>query len=972
MVKDNLFEVSRDILFNTDTGLRKVNKELRFTDFVGWPAKWGANVAWLQRYSHQSAALEETILASREKSLELPEHERIIVSASLGLSHADVAANAAMWSNAYERLRLIDGELEAIKDDPISVLLGSRHDALLIKILEGLSDYATSRDLSSTLLDKLTHGSFEEVAERNLEFNYGDELGNQHPLFAQEHMEITKSEMFGLSTYAAFNYWGLSVLTQSSDDIPFARDQALTLCRSHGPAEPAGMFDSRRILVWFDLVEKLPQEEIQEVLVALQVGFAAEQRRFQETTALHDRAVAAFPNADTGISERTKQLGDQVKASLINAQQNWMRATYLAASAAAGIAGDLEQATDDYLRAVDGLGSPEDWPEVLVLLASGAQIRVQRSRGSGKGETYDVFRLGLTKAMAQSSWASTAGAMWPLRDVLKGLEYHTALTIGNDVPKAVSRISAIDDLLRGSMPEMPMSLAARLHGKRDIQGIAEIISTTNIVERIMKELQLHPEDVAIMPVGDARELAFLLFDSSSETPTVVPAKSAPIIKTHTRHQQAIWEAREATNSYLETAEKKLKEAAMAAFDALPGEVKSVLTKATALHVVPGSAVTENGFILGNPELLHNESSFIGENVIISRSSSLRSLAVCLSGSTSTSSGDSAMILASYPSGDYSLKWAHEELDLVADQLSVIGLTMSHYDWAGMSRELLEQNLPNTRVLHIAGHGRSNDLGEWLETPDGFIIAPDEIRKWATVAPPLIYMNTCELARQFLLGTIMKAGFASAFAHLGSRAFISNLGRIPDQDASRLATSFYQNAIKESVGEALRLARSNADVPASSAGCCVLYGDPTVRISKPFGGAKAAGIAELIANVSKAICSDGGLEDYEDLSKGDYYTVREDVRATIELVRSMRAGDKPRSDTAGLMEVLTDPLLRAIVLLELSKQSYESVREGSADLDATWNLVLKAASSVDALIPAQREILPHADFLRELANELLTA
>jgi len=200
------------------------------------------------------------------------------------------------------------------------------------------------------------------------------------------------------------------------------------------------------------------------------------------------------------------------------------------------------------------------------------------------------------------------------------------------------------------------------------------------------------------------------------------------------------------------------------------------------------------------------------------------------------------------------------------------------------RELLRDG--QFDVVHFAGHGRYNrqepEQSAW-QFSDGPLYAFELRHTLANAGrtPWLIYGSACEAGREAAESRHGSHdgvyGMASAALTEGVAAYIAPLWKIPDIDATNLATVFYQALLlrRTSVGEALAAARrfvkedrgngvemlvpilraaDAADRPPTevrSAGWAgiVLYGDPTPTIlqrlspSDSIGAAQPSGAAE---------------------------------------------------------------------------------------------------------------------------------
>jgi len=202
------------------------------------------------------------------------------------------------------------------------------------------------------------------------------------------------------------------------------------------------------------------------------------------------------------------------------------------------------------------------------------------------------------------------------------------------------------------------------------------------------------------------------------------------------------------------------------------------------------------------------------------------------------------------------------------------------------RELLRDGQYD--VVHFAGHGRYNrdepEQSAW-QFSDGPLYA-FELRHTLANAertPWLVYGSACESGREAeQLGHGSHEGvygMASAALSEGVAAYIAPLWKIPDIDATNLATLFYQALLlrRTSVGEALAIARRlvkedradgvemlvpilrEPDAPTTAPGeirsagwaGIVLYGDPTPTILQRISPSDTVGASEAAEDAVSA-------------------------------------------------------------------------------------------------------------------------
>ncbi len=154
-------------------------------------------------------------------------------------------------------------------------------------------------------------------------------------------------------------------------------------------------------------------------------------------------------------------------------------------------------------------------------------------------------------------------------------------------------------------------------------------------------------------------------------------------------------------------------------------------------------------------------------------------------------------------------------------------------------EAFKEALRQSEVVHFCGHARFdaiNPENSFLILQDGqhlTVADVDRILAGTEKVPRLVFLNTCESGR--LNGGASGfhqalTGFSQAFLYRGVGHVILTLSDLSDRSATRLGEAFYRYVGRgETIGESLRLARSDCGLQDPAAWNYLLYGWPNAAL-----------------------------------------------------------------------------------------------------------------------------------------------
>jgi CHAT domain-containing protein len=261
------------------------------------------------------------------------------------------------------------------------------------------------------------------------------------------------------------------------------------------------------------------------------------------------------------------------------------------------------------------------------------------------------------------------------------------------------------------------------------------------------------------------------------------------------------------------------------FDALPSSVRERILRASTIIAIPDFSAGQDRIPI---ELMHDGSAFLGVSRVISRCLSLsHALRVLEPPLVPVVPGQRALCISvASPPGFPELRFADAEIGSLRDVL------YPEWDAECLSGSQVNPSdvlelAPLTNVLHVACHGDASAGSEALVMGDGARLKALDIATRHRLRC-LTYLNACSLGSGRYVGGGVSRGVAYAFARAGSPAVLSNILPIEDEYAAALAASFYLEAHKHDIGEALRRARRHLAERVSAA-----HWSTTVLIGNPF-------------------------------------------------------------------------------------------------------------------------------------------
>jgi class 3 adenylate cyclase/TolB-like protein len=224
------------------------------------------------------------------------------------------------------------------------------------------------------------------------------------------------------------------------------------------------------------------------------------------------------------------------------------------------------------------------------------------------------------------------------------------------------------------------------------------------------------------------------------------------------------------------------------------------------------------------EIIFDGEKFLGERFAVGRIVAAR--AADLAPNQSAGGG---IVVVSNPSGD--LEHAEREGRSIAGLFEQQDIPVTHLAGATTKQAFLDA-VRGARLLHFAGHARTNGDEPGLVFSDGSISLSELSEELKASAPGFVFLNSCFAStdrgwEESARGT---GGFAAGLLTLGTEHYLSPAWAIDDDDAAYFALRFYESVVRgASYGEAVRAARQQMRAAGGkrpfSFASYVLYGEP---------------------------------------------------------------------------------------------------------------------------------------------------
>lgn len=263
-----------------------------------------------------------------------------------------------------------------------------------------------------------------------------------------------------------------------------------------------------------------------------------------------------------------------------------------------------------------------------------------------------------------------------------------------------------------------------------------------------------------------------------------------------------------------------------AFDSMPKEIRQAMSNNNTILIAPDFRTNQDVVPF---ELMHNGKYYLGEEKVIARFTSLAQMASSLDSPLYTPGKVRALITQASTTDE--MEWlasAESECSSISYLLDKKGYDVPAIAQERLSGDFFIDRFSYVDIWHMAAHGESEAGTEWLVLPKAQIMVVDDFYARTQRSFPFVYLNTCHLGETRYLGAGISKGIAFNLVELGAPAVIANTIEMLDKETSSLAISFYQYALQENIGNALRLARKDAlqqGLSPSLWGSAILLGSP---------------------------------------------------------------------------------------------------------------------------------------------------
>jgi len=470
---------------------------------------------------------------------------------------------------------------------------------------------------------------------------------------------------------------------------------------------------------------------------------------------------------------------------------------------------------------------------LLQAVAVGEMLALDFAEGKVESQFAELFLTALAATvMAGPNLLDDPAVRAMLEEPISAVAYDQMAALAQQLePIEQSRAAAIIDLIRD--PQGPESqLLVSMIGAPGEQS-SEFAEAYDLINRIEDALGARPSALALVVQSLPAGAAFLLVGPQGRRHfAAAEADYSAALDRLEKAGEAGLMALLADLQLSGSGEQSVRKAGQAAFDALPSEIRRALAGCQTLLLV---ADVRGPHPILPIELFHDGSEYVGKSKVIARFTSLRHLAEVLERPALEPDHARGLITA-VPFGRQPLPAAAEERDMICSLLEQHGYDAPAIGPERLSPKFYRERLSHVDVLHIAAHGESDADKEWLVLPDdpkgaGQSLTVDDFLDIPRERMPFIYLSTCNLARTRYLGGGIGRGLAFTLSEMGAPAVISNSSPILDGESVALVISFYELALAECVGDALRLARHRSGTSPHTWGRAVLFGDPWHRLPK---------------------------------------------------------------------------------------------------------------------------------------------
>jgi len=402
-----------------------------------------------------------------------------------------------------------------------------------------------------------------------------------------------------------------------------------------------------------------------------------------------------------------------------------------------------------------------------------------------------------------------------------------------DKKKSVELSILLDGARAGTAPDFQVFMEGYA-GMENGEVEAGMELARDTLGRIYAALPPGALALLLQPLADG--MGFLMMSSAWEQPVWLVSGN--------EYRTLVNQLQEAVSGSLKELQVKpdispdlLTNAGAALLNGLPPGVRNAISHHDTLLLIPDYS-SDGGVVPF--ELMHDGTSFVGEELVIARYISLRHLARSLDAVVHQPGQGRALVTpitdAANPEADR-LESAGPECEEIIRLLRT-----SKYDIPSLAQQLTPayytDRMSFLDILHIAAHGESEEGDEWLLLPNDEKFYVDDLYVRKQRSLPFVYLNTCHLGFTRYLGAGVRRGFAFNLIEAGAPAVIANTIETLDAQTARLSMGFYRRALSMPVGEALKETRRDMlsrFVSPVTWGSAVLFGDPYFQLPNPAKG-----------------------------------------------------------------------------------------------------------------------------------------
>ena len=478
----------------------------------------------------------------------------------------------------------------------------------------------------------------------------------------------------------------------------------------------------------------------------------------------------------------------------------------------AGSASDLKRAFAAAKSSRDGYAWASLWASVLG--------REAPSKARDEGNPADIFLAAFGQI---------------LRGV-RNSSKHLPLLAQFDEALAQTTVSALRGYLEKPGVESSARLSASLEARRtplaeagsgfageESRGRLEgaRLAASDWLARIAHAVRQRPDVLVLIPTG-----------TGDTTTLLAIADAVEVLEAPAAFLTAASELADAMARYFAPGRPAIdfESAGRRAYAALPARARTLLEEKRILLIAPDSAAIQSSLPY---ELLRGPLGFLGLTHVIARMPSLGAVAAALEPEVMPARRQTRAVCAAAPHAlvDRPLQFAAAEAEAARSVLHRAGWDAPALAEAQLSPELLLDGFSNASLVHLAVHGEASGGAHAVWLPHHERVDTNTIAARRGRLPAAVYLSACSVGASEYLGGGVSRGLAHALWAKGAPAIVASQWPLEDAAAKTFAAAFYKAALKDSIGEAVRAARTQVSKSVSPAlwASLVLIGNPWHRL-----------------------------------------------------------------------------------------------------------------------------------------------